>query len=120
MGGKLCCENDSEYVNGPTLSIGAEPTNVATLVASRREDSDEEQKAPEKALSALKEVNKSSVKTSDPYERFETGLPFAKTNVKQFEEYVRAVDQDCGGEGFVTIDALAKKFNSAKHWSTLN
>ena len=82
MGGKLCCENDSEYVNGPTLSIAAEPAIEATLVASRREDSDEEQKAPGKTLSALKEVNKSSVRTSDPYERFEAGLPFSKTNVK--------------------------------------
>lgn len=59
MGVKLCCENDSEFVSGPTLSTNADPNINQSLVSNRREDSDDEQKAPEKPLSALKEVNKS-------------------------------------------------------------
>ena len=45
--------------------------------------------------------------SGDKYDKFEESLPFSRTYVAQFESYVNAVEKECGGEGFVTLEALA-------------
>jgi len=54
----------------------------------------------------------------DKYDRFEESLPFNKTYVTQFESYVNATEKECGGEGYVTIEALAQKLGASEIWSS--
>ena len=49
-----------------------------------------------------------SLKGKDVYEKFEISLPFSRTNVKTFADTVAIVEKECGGEGFVTLEALKK------------
>ncbi len=52
----------------------------------------------------------------DKYDKFEESLPFNRTYVSQFEAYVVATEKECGGEGFVTIEALSQKLGTSEAW----
>lgn len=53
----------------------------------------------------------------DKYDKFEETLPFNKTYVSQFEAYINATEKECGGEGFVTVEALAQKLGTSEAWA---
>lgn len=55
---------------------------------------------------------------SNPLQEFEYSLPFCRSAFLTFYDHVVKAEKACGGEGFVTLDALAKEFTS-QAWSGL-
>jgi hypothetical protein len=111
MGIALCCEvNDSNVAEPP------KPDQI-------NHHSDEEEKedsADSKPLAELKVVDtkkKMFATEGDKYDKFEESLPFGRTYVLQFESYINATEKECGGDGFVTIEALAQKLGTSEAWS---
>ena len=60
-----------------------------------------------------------SLKGKDIYEKFEISLPFSRTNVKTFADTIELAHKECGGEGFVTLEAL-RKFFTTQAWIQLS
>lgn len=48
----------------------------------------------------------------DQYEKYELGLPFARTKADVFHATLWKCHQDCGNEGYVTIESLVNNFTS--------
>jgi hypothetical protein len=59
-----------------------------------------------------------SLDGKDAYEKFELSLPFCRTAIKAFAANIEIAEKECGGEGFVTIEALTKVFTSPA-WAQL-
>ena len=56
---------------------------------------------------------------SDAYARFEASLPFNRILVAQMFEKIEEAEKECGGQGYVTLQALRKALPTPA-WAPLN
>jgi hypothetical protein len=66
----------------------------------------------------MKDLAPVSVTGKNVYEKFEFSLPFCRTPAIDFFKAVHVAHVECGNENFVTIEALAKVFNTPA-WASL-
>ena len=70
------------------------------------------------AVAIQKDLPTISLDGKDAYEKFELSLPFYRTNIKTYEANIEKAHEACGGQDFVTIDALCKVFTTPA-WAQL-
>ena len=60
--------------------------------------------------------NLSNIK--DRFARFELSLPFCRTTIKHYAKHIDEAEEECGNQGYVTVEAMAKKFRTPA-WNAL-
>lgn len=109
MGAECCNENKGDMSSVPDpvapASSGSTPAPVA-------------QQASVVKAEVQKDLPAVSMDGKDQYEKFEFSLPFYRTPIKTYEQNIEKANQACGGQGFVTIDALNRVFTSSA-WAQL-
>jgi len=76
------------------------------------------QASPKAVAVVQKDLPSVSLEGKDAYEKFELSLPFCRTTIKTFAANVANAEEACGGEGYVTLDAMTKCFTSPA-WAQL-
>lgn len=106
MGAECCNESKTDQSvldSAPSATTGGASASISEAV---------------KVAVVQKDLPSVSLDGKDAYEKFELSLPFCRSAIKAFAAGVITADTACGGEGFVTLDALNKVFTSPA-WAQL-